>query len=321
MLLLDEGHEKGRDIQTDKQAETECLNPVHRGFEARSVLEILAVLLEGQQGAFLAVADAFPALETAIEAAAIRLGAGTGRIIYAGAGTSGRLAVLDGTEMPPTFGWPASRLSFLFAGGDTNPENADEGAEDDEEAGARGMKSLDAGAKDVVLGVAASGRTPFTRAVLREARTQGALTISFANNPGSPLLKEAEHGILLRTGSEVLAGSTRLAAGTSQKVALNLFSTTLMTRLNRVHDGQMVDMKVSNEKLAGRARQMVMDITGCSPEAARSALEKADNHAKLAVLLVQGRHISMAREQLNRHKGNLAAAMAERGNGGESRCS
>ncbi len=282
--------------------------------------DIMEALLGGQYAALATVAQAIPALEDAAGQAVQRLESGQGRIIYVGAGTSGRLAVLDGTEMTPTFGWPASRLAYLFAGGDTNPERADEGAEDDARAGRERMAGLQPTPQDVVLGVAASGSTPFTCAAINIAGDAGALTVGFANNASAPLLAAADHAICLPTGPEVLAGSTRLAAGTSQKAALNLFSTTLMIGLNRVHAGHMVDMQVSNEKLQARARNMVVDITGCTPEAAQKALAAANDNAKLAVLLVQGLDVTRARERLRRCNGNLAAALeqekSEKENGG-----
>ena len=305
---------------TSGRPATEGRSPRFVSLETWPPRDIMQALLSGQHAALGAVAQAIPALEGAVRQAVQRLEGEKGRIIYVGAGTSGRLAVLDGTEMTPTFGWPASRLAYLFAGGDTNPERADEGAEDDAVAGRERMAALQPTRNDVVLGVAASGSTPFTCAAIDAAGKGGALTVGFANNSNAPLLAAADHAVCLPTGPEVLAGSTRLAAGTSQKAALNLFSTTLMIGLNRVHAGHMVDMQVSNEKLQARARNMVMDITGCAPQAAQTALAAANNNAKLAVLLVQGLDVTRARERLRRCNGNLAAALeqetSEKGNGG-----
>ena len=159
--------------------------------------------------------------------------------------------------------------------------------------------------------LAASGTTHYTRAAIQTARKAGSLTITFANNPNSPLLKDAEFGILLRTGAEVLSGSTRLGAGTSQKIALNLFSTTLMIGLNKVHEGHMVDMQASNQKLILRAQRMVIEITGCDLAAATAALEQCNYHTKLAVLIVEGREKNAAMSLLKRHNGNLAAALSD----------
>ncbi len=292
--------------------ETEFRSPRFEGLETWPPREILAALLGGQFQALTGVAAALPEIERAVAAAVARLSDSGGRIVYVGAGTSGRLAVLDGIELTPTFGWPVERLEYLFAGGDAGLSHAIEGAEDDEAAGRAEMLEIKPGAGDVVLALAASGTTPYTRGAVLEARGKGALTISFANNPGSPLLEDAEHGILLRTGPEVLSGSTRLGAGTSQKVSLNLFSTTLMIGLNKVHRGHMVDMQASNDKLVLRARRMVMQITGCDEDSATRALENSDYHTKLAVLLVQGMEKTQAQALLERHNGNLAAALEGR---------
>ncbi len=205
-----------------------------------------------------------------------------------GAGTSGRLGVLDGIELIPTFGWPEERLIYGLAGGETGLVRPQEGAEDSIEEARAFVDRSNIGAADVVLGLAASGTTPFTRAAIQAARATGALTISLANNPQSPLLEDAEHKILLRTGAEVLAGSTRLSAGTSQKAALNLFSTALMVRLKKVYRGYMVDMQLTNTKLSQRAKDMLVALTGCSQERATAALKESGNQIKLAVLLVLG---------------------------------
>ena len=238
-----------------------------------------------------------------------RLEGGKGRIIYVGAGTSGRLGVLDGIELGPTFNWPDARILNLFAGGDAGMKHAMEGAEDDVDLA--GRNSDDAGFKtdDVVIGIAASGTTPYTRAVIQRARSLGALTISLANNPGSPLLEDAEIGMLLDTGAEVLAGSTRLSAGTSQKAALNLFSTCVMIGLNKVHSGYMVDMVVSNEKLAERAAKIVASVTGCGDDVARDALANAEMDIKTAILQVNGHSPDEAEKMLAEHNGNLGAAL------------
>ncbi len=295
---------------TQEWRETEFRSARYEGLETWSSHEILSALLGGQHQALNAVFAALPKLNEAISAAVLRLSNEVGRIIYVGAGTSGRLAVLDGIELTPTFGWPVERLKYLFAGGDAGFNHAIEGAEDDAQAGRDEILALNPTFDDIVIGLAASGTTPYTRAAIKAARKAGALTISFANNPQAPLLDDAEFGILLRTGSEVLSGSTRLGAGTSQKIALNLFSTTLMIGLNKVHQGYMVDMQASNEKLILRAQRMVMEITGCDLEKATLALEKSDYHTKLAVLIVQGQDKDEALSALKRHNGNLAAALS-----------
>lgn len=270
--------------------------------------EALAAMLENQLGALLAVRQALPALSVAVDAAAERLRAGDGRLVYVGAGASGRLAVQDGVELWPTFGWPHERLLYLIAGGEEALVRSREGAEDDADAGRGLVQEHRIGAADVVVGLAASGTTAFTRAAIVEARGRGALTIGMANNPGAPLLAEAEHGVLLASGAEFLAGSTRMAAGTAQKIALNLFSTQTMTELGRVFDGLMVNVVASNTKLVERGRRMVEAITGCDAEAARDAHAAAGHDVKLAVLLVDGLSLDEARACLARAAGNLRLA-------------
>ncbi|MFD2238333.1 N-acetylmuramic acid 6-phosphate etherase [Aureimonas populi] len=268
--------------------ETEAADPRFRDLETRPLADTLAALLAGQGRAIEAVSAALPALEGAVAAARPRIEAG-GRLVYCGAGTSGRLGLLDAVELRPTFGWPADRALAILAGGPESLLAAREGAEDDAEAGGHGVDALDLGASDVLLAIAASGRTPFTLAACRRAGERGALTIAFANSAGSPLLSAAEHGVLLRTGPEVLAGSTRLAAGTSQKIALNLFSTALMISLGRVKGGRMVAMRASNAKLRARAASMLVAISGCEPEEGMRTLEACDFDVTAALrLLSQG---------------------------------
>lgn len=291
--------------------ETEARSARYAGLESWSRGEALRALLAGQHDALHAVWGALDQIEAAVAAAVPRLMHSTGRLVYVGAGTSGRLGVQDGIELTPTFGWPADRIVYLFAGGTAGLKHAQEGAEDKSDLGRKEIADANVGPDDVVIGLAASGSTPYTRAAVSAARAAGALTISFANNPGAPLLDDAEFPVLLRTGAEVLAGSTRLAAGTSQKAALNLFSTTLMIGLNKVHDGYMVDMQASNDKLVLRAERMVMEITDCALEAARAALKEADYNTKLAVLLVGGTQKQDALQLLERNNGNLRDALAQ----------
>jgi len=300
--------------QMNKQSEwceTESREARYNGLETWPTSQILSTLLGGQYQALGAVAAAIPKLSLAVEAAVGRLTGTNGRIVYVGAGTSGRLAVLDGIELTPTFGWPNERLVYLFAGGAAGLDHAFDDAEDDAVAGKNEIVSANLTPDDIVIALAASGTTPYTRAAVQEAKKAGALTIGFANNPNAPMLDDAEFGILLRTGAEVLSGSTRLAAGTSQKVSLNLFSTTLMMGLNKVHRGYMVDMQANNEKLILRAQFMVRQITGCDTERAKSALKKCDYHTKLAVLVVEGCDKSLGLELLERHAGNLANALID----------
>lgn len=244
--------------------------------------EVLEVLFEAQLRALSALKPALPALKEGAVAAAKRLRKG-GVLAYAGAGTSGRLAVLDGVELWPTFGF--SRVRFLLAGGEEALLKAVEGAEDRYEEGLTQGRSL--GKEDVLVAVAASGQTPFTLGALRGAKEGGALTVALANNPGTPLLAEADHPILLDTGPEPIAGSTRLGAGTAQKAALNLFSTLVMVLLGRVYGNRMARMRVQNQKLRERGVGMVQEMAGVGEEEARALLEAYPDPA-LAALVALG---------------------------------
>jgi N-acetylmuramic acid 6-phosphate etherase len=266
----------------------------------------IEAMLEGQLAAVAAVKSQTDALAAAADAAAVRLKAG-GRLCYAGAGTSGRIAVQDGVELTPTFDWPGERMVFLLAGGTDAMASSAEGAEDDRDAGQRDGAAL--GPNDVLIGVAASGRTPYTIAAIEAARGGGALTIGVANNAGTPVLTASEHAILLDTGPEIVAGSTRMKAGTAQKVVLNLLSTAIMLRLARVHRGLMINMRVSNDKLARRAAGMVREIAGVSDDAAAAALAQAGGSIPRAILIARGASAAEARARLAAHGGNLRAAL------------
>lgn len=269
--------------------------------------ESLAAMLDGQQAAYAAVRLALPALTRAVQSAAARLG-DRGRLVYVGAGSSGRLAVQDGVELWPTFAWPHDRLAYLIAGGTAALVRSKEGAEDDASAGTAEIEAAAIGPDDVIIGVAASGTTAYTRAAIRTARRRGALTVGIANNPEAPLLAEAEIGVLLPTGPEFLAGSTRMAAGTAQKMALNLLSTQLMMELGRIYDGLMVHVVPSNAKLVERAVRMVRAIATVPVEAAEAAYEQAGRSIPLAVLLLDGLDPDEARRRLDAAQGDLRKA-------------
>ncbi len=270
----------------------------------------LDALLEAQLAAVAAVRPALTAIAAAADEAATRLRSTAGRLIYCGAGTSGRIGVQDGAELPPTFNWPQTRLALLIAGGPQALTQAVENAEDRTDRAATDIAALSPTAHDVLIAIAASGATPYPLACLRLAAEAGAQTIAIANSPGAPLLAAATHPILLQTGAEPIAGSTRLKAGTSQKVALNLLSTTIMLRLGHVYRGQMVDMQARNEKLRGRAVRMVRSLTGCDDAAARDALSHTDGHVKAAVLVVHG--IAAPDASLAACDGDLGRALRER---------
>ncbi len=288
---------------------TEAVSPRTADLDAWDGRTVLEALWEGQMAAVAAVQPALPAIAAAAEAAASRLG-DDGRLVYAGAGTSGRIGVQDGAELPPTFDWPESRLVLLMAGGEAAFVRAIENAEDRRDLAQELIERHNVGARDVVIGLAASGNTVFTIACVEAAAQRGALTIGIANSPGAPLLAAVEHPILVETGAEAIAGSTRMKAGTSQKVVLNLLSTLLMVRLGRVYRGLMVDMLARNAKLRHRAERMLTTITGRDGDLVRRALEEAGGKVKLAVLVLEGLDRDAAETLLRRHGGHLRSALA-----------
>jgi N-acetylmuramic acid 6-phosphate etherase len=289
---------------------TEDLSTRYQDLDAWPSSDILAALYEGQLAAVAAVRSALPAIEAAADAAVERLRRG-GRLAYVGAGTSGRIGVQDGAELPPTFNWPDAKVVYLMAGGEGALLRAVENAEDSVEDGILQIRNAEVGADDVVIGVAASGTTPFTVAALKEAAARGALTIGLSNNAGAPILSAAAHPILAETGEEVVAGSTRMKAGTAQKIVLNLLSTLIMIRLGRVYRGLMVHMRVTNAKLRRRAEIMVAQITGCDDATAVEALAQADGDVKIASLIVFGVDRAFAEAILARSGDNLRTALAD----------
>lgn len=288
---------------------TEGASARYADIDTWTAVELVDGMVESQYAAISAVAGAREALAKAIETMADRLGSG-GRIIYLGAGTSGRIAAQDGAELPPTFNWPYERAITLMAGGPGALLRAVENAEDSRTAAAEGLDGLGLMAADVVIGLAASGSTPYVVAGVDHARALGALTIGIINNPGGLVGQAAEIEILLPTGPEFLAGSTRLKAGTAQKVALNVLSTGVMIRLGFVYRGLMVEMRPSNAKLRERSVRMVAELTGAEPEAARQTLAAAGGVIKLAtVMLLNGLDRAEAEAALAAAGGNLRQAL------------
>jgi len=291
---------------------TEQADARYKDLDSWTAAEMIAAMFESQLTAVTAVGGALAAIAAAVDAAVPRLLEG-GRIIYVGAGTSGRIAVQDGVELTPTFDWPPERLVFLLAGGMTALTQSVEGAEDKELEGARAVEDAKLTANDVVIAVAASGTTPYTLGAMRAANTVGAVTIAVANNAHSPLLENARYPILVETGAEVIAGSTRMKAGTAQKVVLNLLSTALMTRMGRVYRGLMVHLRARNTKLKQRGRAIIAEIVGCTDEEAARYLENAGGDVKSAILLGFGLTVDKAVDILERHQGNLRAVLDEIG--------
>jgi N-acetylmuramic acid 6-phosphate etherase len=288
--------------------DTERSSPRYAGIDLWDPADILDALIEGQFAAVAAAREARFELERATLAIAERI-KNEGRLVYVGAGTSGRLAVQDGAELMPTFNWPHDRLLLLIAGGRDALLRSVEGAEDEVEHAARIVRQHDISARDALIAVAASGTTPFTLSCLREAKARGALTVGLANNRGTPLLAEADYPILLDTGAEPIAGSTRMNAGTAQRIALNMLSSLLMIRLGRVYDGLMVDVQAVNQKLLRRSEEMLLKISARSREEVREALQEAKGNVKLAVLLLRGCDLDRGQTLLDLAHGELRAAL------------
>lgn len=288
---------------------TEDIDARFADLDLRTTRDAVEAMLEGQFAAFAAVQSQVGAIAEAAEQAAQRLRDSDGRIVYVGAGTSGRIAVQDGVELGPTFDW--DRVVYLLAGGSDALQSSVEGAEDDADAGEAAMQLVAPTSCDVVVGVAASGRTAYTLAAVRTAAAAGALTIGVANNAETPLLAAVDRPILLDTGAEVVAGSTRMKAGTAQKIALNLFSTAVMLRLGRVYRGLMVSMRTSNRKLQDRAVTIVSRAAGVEETVAADALARADGDMKLAVLVARGRSVEEGARVLKEAGGDLRAAVGE----------
>ncbi|MEO7496354.1 MAG: N-acetylmuramic acid 6-phosphate etherase [Massilia sp.] len=289
---------------------TETFAQQHAQLDQYSTDKLVTVLVDDQLKAVSAVHAAAAQIAAAVDAAVPRMQAG-GRLVYVGAGTSGRLGVLDSVELYPTFSWPYERARALLAGGKGAMFVAVEGAEDDAGQGAVDLRALAPTANDVVLLLAASGATPYALGALLAAREAGALTIGFANNPDAPLTAEADIGITLDTGPEVISGSTRLKAGTSQKIALNAFSSALMVRLNKVFGNLMVDLKASNAKLILRAVRLTMFATGAEEAQARAVLAQCDFHVKVAIVALS-KHcgIEEAKALLETARGSVRQALA-----------
>lgn len=284
---------------------TESRSMAHCDLDRYSNAQLIEALITDQQAAVAAVLASQAGLVAALDAALPRVLAG-GRLIYVGAGSSGRLGVLDGVELSPTFSWPQARAIGLLAGGPEAMFMAVEGAEDDASEGARQLTDLALSAQDVVLLIAASGSTPFVLGALDAARAAGSLTIGLANNPGSALLQQAEIAILLASGAEIIAGSTRLKAGTAQKIALNSFSSALMVRLNKVYGNLMVDVKPANAKLRRRCVQLLMQIAECDEAQALRLLELSAYQVKPAVVMhYKQLDLAAAQALLAQHQGSL----------------
>ncbi|HAT3796945.1 TPA: N-acetylmuramic acid 6-phosphate etherase, partial [Serratia marcescens] len=289
---------------------SETRNPATMGLDEMSTLEMVRCFNQEDRKVPEAIEKVLPAIAQAVDLAAAALKAG-GRLIYLGAGTSGRLGVLDASECPPTFGVPHGVVVGLIAGGPGALLKAVEGAEDDEALGEADLRALNLTAVDMVVGLAASGRTPYVIGALRYARRLGCPTVAISCNPDSPIAHEAQVAISPVVGPEALTGSTRLKSGTAQKLVLNMLSTGAMVKLGKVYQNLMVDVKATNVKLVDRACRIVVEATGAERAQAEAALAQTGFEVKPAILMIlAGVSAEEAQQRLQRHDGYLRAALA-----------
>ena len=290
---------------------TEERNPLTTNIDTLTTLDMLALINAEDQKVALAVHDELPKIAAAVDAITARMRHG-GRLIYIGAGTSGRLGVLDASECPPTFGTLPELVVGLIAGGPAALTESIEGAEDDHDNGVDEIAELDVIEHDSVVSVAASGRTPYAIGGLEEAKRRGALTVSIACNRLSPLGKLADIGIVPLVGPEVVTGSTRLKAGTAQKMVLNMISTAVMIRLGKTYSNLMVDVQPTNIKLRQRARRIVAEATGLGLGQAGELLQACDGEVKTAIVAVlAGVSPNEARKRLNVSGGYVRRAIGK----------
>jgi len=288
---------------------TEQLNPLSADLDTKSSLEIVRIINSEDAKVAAAVERALPQIAKAVDWIASSLANG-GRLIYVGTGTSGRIAALDASECPPTFDTDPKLVQFVIAGGEKALASAIEADEDSEELGVREIRKRKPGNRDVVVGIAASGRTPFTVAAIKYAKQAGAKTIAVACNPSSPLERAADLGIVIETGTEVVAGSTRMKAGTAEKMVLNMLSTGAMVRLGYVYGNLMVNLHQKNSKLAERATRIVEQALGLGPNQARIALQRAGDELPVAVVMSKaGISRKEAKKALLESGGNVRKAI------------
>jgi N-acetylmuramic acid 6-phosphate etherase len=294
-----------------KSAKTEQRNPRSRGIDRKSTLEILRVLNREDARVAKAVRRELPEVAKAVDAIVSALQGG-GRLIYVGAGTSGRQAVLDAAECPPTFGTSPGMVRAIMAGGEKALRHASEDAEDSAAGGASELRRASLTSRDVVVGISASGTTPYVLGALQFARRTGATTIAITSNPGAAITRAADIAIEPDTGPEAISGSTRMKAGTAQKMVLNMLSTAAMVRLGRVYDNWMTHLALTNEKLRRRGAQMLVEITGASASAAKHALRQAGHDLPSAIVMLKtGVTADRARRLLRETSGDVRKAIAK----------
>jgi N-acetylmuramic acid 6-phosphate etherase len=290
---------------------TELRNRASSNLDHMSAAQIVRLMSREDRKVAPAVAGELPAIARAVDEVVARMRRG-GRLIYVGAGTSGRLGVLDASECPPTFGTSPDLVRALIAGGPNAITNPVEGAEDDEDTATREMKHLHVAANDSVVGLAASGTTPYVLAALAYAKNVGAFTVAVTANRNSPLSKAADVSIAPNVGPEILTGSTRLKAGTAQKMVLNMLSTATMVRLGHAYENLMIDLTRTNQKLRQRAKRILVEASGKSMSAAEHALRHSEHNLRIAlIMLKRGVSAAKAHRILARAGGDLRRALGE----------
>ena len=287
---------------------TEARNPASRNLDLMSTQDILLLINTEDHTVPSAVTEVIPELAAAIDAVVRRNLAG-GRVFYVGAGTSGRLGVLDAAEIPPTFGAAPDLFQAVIAGGYAACYSATEASEDDAVRGASDLEARGCGHADSVVGIAASGETPYTRGAIEWARRIGALTVALSCNPNSSLSRLAEYAVTPVVGPEILSGSTRMKAGTAQKLVLNMFSTAIMIRLGHVYSNWMINVQMKNAKLRARGVRILEEATGLPESDCRSALEAAGDLKAALVMLLGKTDLEHAQELLTANQGNVRQAL------------
>ena len=290
---------------------TELRNPASRNLDRMTALQIVRLMNREDRKVATAVGRELPAIARAVDGIVARMQAG-GRLIYVGAGSSGRIAVVDASECPPTFGTSPGLVRALIAGGKKAMTRPVEGAEDSKPNAVRDLKRLKLTAADTVVGIAASGSTPYVVAAVAFAKKRKALTIGISSNRNSLLGKTAAIAITPQVGPEVLTGSTRLKAGTAQKMVLNMLSTAVMVRLGHGYDNLMIDLALTNQKLRRRVKRILMESSGKDVSAVEHALRQSEHNLRLAlIMLKRGLTAQKAKRQLDAAKGDLRRALGE----------
>ena len=296
-------------LQTLSTLITEQRNPNSMNVDSLSALEIVQLMNQEDKQVPLAIEKCLPQIAQAVEriVAAFQQG---GRLVYIGAGTSGRLGVLDASECPPTFGVSPEMVKGIIAGGERALRHPIEGAEDSKEQAVIDLQTIQLSSKDVLVGIAASGRTPYVIGALEYAKSLGSVTVSIASNPNSAMANIVDIAIDTVVGPEVLTGSSRLKSGTAQKLVLNMLTTASMILMGKCYQNLMVDVQASNEKLKARAIRIVMQATDCDKALAEETLKQADQNAKLAIMMIlSGLDRAQAEALLEKHQGKLQLAL------------